>query len=51
MIAATIRLPHWDMTSYFPSLDSPELDRAIAGVVKSLGEMEVLFDKHSIGGG
>jgi pepF/M3 family oligoendopeptidase len=49
MVATTTKLPHWDMTPFFPGLDSPELDSAIGGIVKSLDEMEALFDKYGVG--
>lgn len=51
MVTATPTLPRWDMTPFFPGLDSKELDDAIARVVTHLQELEALFDKHGVGGG
>jgi pepF/M3 family oligoendopeptidase len=49
MVATTTKLPHWDMTPFFPGLDSPELAGAIQDVVTSLDDLEALFDKHGVG--
>ncbi len=49
MVAATTKVPHWDMTPFFPALDSPELDTAITAVVTSLQDMTALMDKYGVG--
>jgi pepF/M3 family oligoendopeptidase len=49
MVATATKLPHWDMTPFFPGLGSDELVTAMKDVVTSLDKLEVLFDKHSVG--
>jgi oligoendopeptidase F len=48
MTATIPALPRWDMTPAFPSLSSPELEGAIAGVVRSLEELGDLFDRLDV---
>ncbi len=43
-------LPHWDLTPFFPGVDSPELDAAFDGIVAGIASLEELFDKHDVGG-
>lgn len=37
---ATKNLPHWDMTTFFPSLESPEFNEAVRGVVAQCEDLE-----------
>ena len=41
-------LPRWEMTPFFPSLDSPEFAAAFASFGEQLGELEVLWSAHSV---
>src|SRR5687768_13699519 len=50
MVATASTLPHWDMTGVYPSLDSPQVDEAISGVVKSLERLKELFDRLDVRG-
>ena len=43
-------LPHWDMTSLFPSLESAEFEIAYAKAVARIGDLQVLFDALGVGG-
>lgn len=54
LISGTVpasRLPHWDMTSLFPSLESPEFEIAHAKIVARTEDLQVLFDALTVGGG
>lgn len=44
-------LPRWDLTPFFPSIDSPELDRAIESFREDIRSLEALFDRLGIGVG
>jgi pepF/M3 family oligoendopeptidase len=41
-------LPHWDMTTIYPSLDSAEFAAGFDSAVQTIGGLEALFDQHSI---
>lgn len=47
----TTSLPTWDMTPYFPSLQSTEFSAAVEALVAKLGEAEAWFDQNGINGG
>jgi len=40
--------PRWDLTTFFPSLDSDEFREAFAGVVSGIAGLAVLFDRHDV---
>lgn len=40
--------PRWDMSVVYPSLASPEFDRAFEDVVKSIADLKALFDRHGV---
>lgn len=42
-------LPHWDMTSVFPGLESPEFVRGAADNNAAISRLVQLFDKHAVG--
>ena len=46
----TPALPHWDMTTVYPSLESTQVEEAMAGVVKRLEELGALFDRLGVRG-
>jgi pepF/M3 family oligoendopeptidase len=46
----TQALPHWDLTPFFPAVDSTELGEAFADVVRRTAELRELFDEHGVGG-
>src|SRR5690242_16645712 len=41
-------LPHWDMTTVYPSLESPEFEAGFTSVIKAIGELKDLFDAKNI---
>ena len=45
---ATDTLPHWDVSSVFPSLESRELAVAHEGVVADLARLVALYDRHDV---
>jgi oligoendopeptidase F len=47
-MAETERLPRWDMTPIFPSLQSPEFTAAFEQVKRKLGDLVPLFDRHGL---
>lgn len=42
------RLPHWDMTTVYPGLDSPEFEHAFRSVVGDVERLTVLFDRSGV---
>ena len=42
------RLPHWDMTTVFPSLDSSEFATAYDTLLKSIAELVALADAKGV---
>ena len=47
-MAQTETLPHWQLTSIFPSLDSPEYANAKAEVKNKLGALENFMDERGV---
>ncbi|MDW8207673.1 MAG: M3 family oligoendopeptidase [Chloroherpetonaceae bacterium] len=45
---ADASLPRWDMTAIFPSLESAEFVQAFDGVVREIGALADLFDRHHV---
>ncbi|MDE2127436.1 MAG: M3 family oligoendopeptidase [Armatimonadetes bacterium] len=41
-------LPRWDLTPFFPSLDSSEFRQALDSAEAEIRAMQVLFDKHNV---
>ncbi len=41
-------LPHWDMSSVFPSLESPEFVEAFETGIQGIGALVCLFDRHQV---
>ena len=41
-------LPHWDMTTVYPSLDSPEFEAGFRSVIGAIARLGELFDQHGI---
>jgi pepF/M3 family oligoendopeptidase len=46
--AVATRLPHWDMSRIFPSLESEQFDTAFQSVVQGVKELVRLYDKHDV---
>ncbi|MGI8486059.1 MAG: M3 family metallopeptidase, partial [Thermomicrobiales bacterium] len=46
---ATKNLPHWDMTPYFPGLDSSEFNEAVQGVAAQCSDLEQKTGAVTIG--
>lgn len=44
-------LPHWQLESIFPSLESPKLKRAKTSLEKQVKSLEGLFEQHAIESG
>lgn len=44
-------LPHWDMTPFFPGLDSKEYEAAVANIDRDAAALEAFFDAHDVGAG
>jgi pepF/M3 family oligoendopeptidase len=44
-------LPRWDVSTYFPSLESKELAGAHEGLVADVGRLVSLYDQHDVRGG
>ncbi|GAC1464366.1 MAG: M3 family oligoendopeptidase [Ktedonobacteraceae bacterium] len=42
------KLPHWDMSVIYPSLESSEFEQAFTSVVNTINELDKLFDMHDI---
>ena len=47
-IATTDLLPHWDMTTVYPSLDSPEFTAGFTHVTAEVAALVDLFDQHDV---
>jgi oligoendopeptidase F len=43
------KLPHWDLSPLFPSLDSPEFQAAWTDLKRRLESLEPLLDRHEVG--
>ncbi len=41
-------LPHWDMTTVYPSLESPEFAAGFHSVIGAINRLGELFDQHGI---
>jgi len=41
-------LPHWDMTTVYPSLESPEFDAGFRSVIGAIARLGELFDRHGV---
>ncbi len=50
-ISASPTLPHWDMTTIYPSLESPEFMQAFAAVERMLDDLTTVFDEAHVGEG
>ena len=42
------KLPHWDMSVIYPSLESPEFEQAFTNVITMIQDLGTLFDSHAI---
>jgi len=41
-------LPHWDVSTVYPGLDSPEFEAGLKGTIKDIHDLVELFDEHEI---
>ncbi|MBM3136477.1 MAG: M3 family oligoendopeptidase, partial [Chloroflexi bacterium] len=41
-------LPHWDMTTVYPSLESPEFAAGFRSVIGAIARLGELFDRHGV---
>ena len=46
-----VALPRWDVSVYFPSLDSPEFAAAQEGLGADVDRLAALYDEHDVHGG
>jgi len=49
MTATEQVLPRWNMTTFFPSLESPEFEIAQRDLVAHIDEVAALWDEHGVG--
>ena len=47
-MSTTQTLPHWDMTTIYPSLKSPEFAQGYTRVVQDINDLAELFDLHFV---
>lgn len=45
------KLPHWDMSAFFPGIESPEFQRAFNGLKTAINALRQLFDEARVQGG
>ncbi|MBC8140219.1 MAG: M3 family oligoendopeptidase [Armatimonadetes bacterium] len=45
---AVTALPHWDVSAFFPSLESPEFDVAYDVLIAEIAALAALWDEHNI---
>jgi pepF/M3 family oligoendopeptidase len=48
MMLHSSSLPHWNLTSIFPSLDSPEFTAAFDELKRDVQQLAAIFDRHGI---
>lgn len=48
-MSAVTEAPRWDMTPYFPSLQSTEFEQEFASLKEATAQLGVLFNHHQIG--
>src|ERR1700716_2345082 len=51
MAIAEDTLPRWDLTPFYPSLDSREFSSAHEGVGAGVARLTALYDEHDVRGG
>jgi oligoendopeptidase F len=49
MTASQHALPHWDVSSVYPSLESAEFEAGLQAAIGSIDKLAALFDEHHIG--
>ncbi len=47
-MTTTQSLPHWNMTSIYPGLESPEFAQGFARTIQDITDLGQLFEEHSI---
>ncbi len=48
-VTESAKLPHWDMSVIFPSLDSPDFSLGFERAIAQVDALQALFDAHDIG--
>ena len=48
-MSAVVTLPHWDMTAFYPGLDSAGLDADVSAVIDDIHSLRSWFDQVGIG--
>src|SRR5215831_18726481 len=51
MAVTTTELPRWDLTPFFPSLESREFAAAHEGIGAGVARLTALYDEHDVRGG
>ena len=46
--AVATRLPHWDMSRFFPSLESEPFAAAFGDVIQGVNELVQLYDQYEV---
>lgn len=48
MASAPPALPHWDMTTVYPDLQSPQFEEAFQSCITAIADLTALFDRYGI---
>ena len=51
MSASTVELPRWDLTAFFPSLESREFAAAHESIGAGVSRLTALYDEHDVRSG
>ena len=51
MAASTVQLPRWDLTAFFPSLESREFAAAHESIGAGVARLTALYDEHDVRSG
>ncbi len=49
MTTVTQPLPHWDLTTVYPGLDSHQFEEGFNAAVARIADLATLFDRHGVG--
>lgn len=48
MTSTARALPHWDLTPFFPAIESPEFNEAFGALTAAIADLVQLWDQHNI---
>lgn len=43
-----MKLPHWDMSALYPSLDSAQFKQGLQSTIQAIEKLTALFDRHNV---